>query len=288
MTNLTPVIPSGSEESAFARWSPAPVLVLGVVLMSCSTPKPPARVFIDPGLAPLIPPDTTVLAGVRVDLLAKHPAFAILSSQRAIRRFTEITKIDPAKSLWQVLFVSNGHGGLLLGRGKFANELMAPDVSRYGAAGGRFDYKGLSMIGSELDAMMFINSTTTVIGPAPALRALVDARPLMHDVPQRFAPLLAAIPLESEVWGAYAGGPVDLDLPGNLVNLRNVFGMLESGTFFANADGQLHVTATGTSPTEQRAQDLHDALQGLMALAQIHGEVSREGNRVKLQADAGL
>jgi len=288
MANQSPVIPSGSEESAFVCLSLIPALVLAIILAGCSTPKPPARVFIDPGLAPLIPPDTTVLAGVRVDLLSKHPAFALLSSQRAIRRFAEITGIDPAKSLWQVLFVSNGHAGLLLGRGKFANELMAPDVSRYGAAGGRFDYKGLSMIGSEQDAMMFINSTTTVIGPAPALRALVDARPLMHDVPQRFAPLLAAIPLESEVWGAYAGGPVDLDLPGNLVNLRNVFAMLESGTFYATVDMQLHVTAAGASPTEQRAQELHDALQGLMALEQIRGEVSREGNRVKLRADTGF
>jgi hypothetical protein len=263
-------------------------LVLALALSGCSAPPPPLRVFIDPGLAPLVPPNTTVLAGVRVDLLAKHPAFSALASQRAIKRFAEITGIDPAKSLWQVLFVSDGHGGLLLGRGKFANELMAPDVSRFGAPGGRFDYKGLSMIGSEQDAMVFINSSTTAIGPAPALRALVDERPLMHDVPGRFAPLLAAIPLESELWGAYAGGPVDLDLPGNLVNLRNVFGMLQSGTFYASADVRLHVTAAGTSPDEQRAQELRDALQGLMAIAQIRGEVSREGNRVKLQADVGF
>jgi hypothetical protein len=46
--------------------------------------------------------------------------------------------------------------------------------------------------------------------------------------------------------------------------------------------------AAGTSPSEQRAQELHDSLQGLMALAQIHGDVSREGTRVKLKADAGL
>jgi len=261
--------------------------MLSVVLAACSTP-PPQRVFIDPGLAPLVPPDTTVLAGVRVDLLAKNPAFALLAKQHAIQRFVEITGIDPAKSLWQVLFVSNGHDGLLLGRGKFANELMAPDVKRYGNAGGRFDYRGLSMVGSEQDAMVFFNSSTTAIGPAPALRALVDARPQMHDVPARFAPLLAEIPLESEVWGAYAGGPVDVDLPGNLVNLRRLFGMLQSATFYANADTQLHFMAAGTSPSEQRAQELHDSLQGLMALAQIHGDVSREGTRVKLKADAGL
>src|ERR1022692_2081164 len=77
-------------------------VALTVAMTGCSNP-PPKRVFIDPGLAPLIPPDTTVLAGVRVDLLAKHPAFGMLARQHAIQRFVEITGIDPEKSLWQVL-----------------------------------------------------------------------------------------------------------------------------------------------------------------------------------------
>jgi hypothetical protein len=259
-----------------------------IAMAGCSSHPAPKRVFVDPGLAPLIPPDTTVLAGIRVDLLAKQPAFAYLEKQRAVRRFVEITGIDPKKSLWQVLFVSNGGGGLLLGRGKFANELIAPDVQRYGAPGGRFDYKGLSMVGSEQDAMVFINSSTTAIGAAPALRALVDALPRQHDVPERFAPLLAEIPLEAEVWGAYAGGPVDMDLPGNLVNLRKVFALLQSGEFYADLDQKLHLNAAGTSPTEQSAQELHDALQGLMAIAQIPGDVARAGNRVSVKADVGF
>lgn len=244
--------------------------------------------FIDPGLAPLIPPDTNVLAGARMDLLAKHPAFTLLARQRTIQRFVEITGINLSKDLWQVLFVSNGRNSFVLGRGKFANELMAPNVQRYGAAGGRFDYKGLSMIGNEDDALLFFNSSTTAIGPAPVLRALIDARGEMRDVPARFAPLLTEIPLESEVWGAYTGGVVDLDLPGNFANLRNIFALLQSGTFYANIDTAVHLSASGTSPSEDRAQQLHDALQGLMALAGVHGEVTREGTRVRLKVDAGL
>lgn len=263
------------------------LIALAMAITGCSHPAP-NRVFIDPGLAPLIPPDTTVLAGIRVDLIAKQPAFDLLAKQHVVRRFVEITGIDPKKSLWQVLLASNGTGGLLLGRGRFANELMAPDVTRYGAAGGRFDYKGLSMVGSEQDAMLFINSSTTAIGAAPALRALVDGLPRQHDVPERFAPLLAQIPLEAEVWGAYAGGPVNLDLPGNLVNLRKVFALLQSGEFYASLDKQLHVNAAGTSPSEQTAQELHDALQGLMAIAQIPGDVSRAGNRITVKADVGF
>jgi hypothetical protein len=267
-------------------------LIAGLVLGACSGPPPAQRVFVDPGLAPLIPPDTTLLAGVRVDLLGKRPAFALLAQQRAIKRFVEITHVDPAKDLWQVLVVSNGKDVLLLGRGKFANELMAPDVQRYGKPGGRFDYNGLSMVGNEQDAMVFINSSTTAIGPAPVLRALVDARAQMRDVPVRFASLLSAIPLESEMWGAYAGGPVDLEFPGNLSNLKRIFGLLQSATFYANATGTLgarvHFVANGTSPAEAQAQELHDTLQGLMALAQIKGDVARDGLRVKVNADLGF
>ena len=223
-----------------------------------------------------------------MDLLAKHPAFPLLAKQRALQRFVEITGVNPSKDLWQVLVASNGRDVLLLGRGKFANELMAPDVKRYGNAGGRFDYNGLSMVGSEQDAMVFINSSTTAIGPAAVLRSLVDARAQMHDVPARFAPLLTAIPLESQVWGAYAGGPVELEFPGNFANLRRIFGMLQSATFYANADTGLHLVSNGTSPSDAQAQELHDTLQGLLALAQMKGDVAREGPRVKLKIDAGF
>lgn len=278
--------------------APLCLIALALILSACASPTTPQkRVFIDPSLASLIPADTNILAGVRVDLLSKHPAFPLVTSQRSVARFTEITGVKP-QDLWQVLFVSNGRDSFYLGRGKFANELLAPNEQRYSRAGGRFDYKGLSMVGYESDALMYINATTTAIGPAPLLRALVDARGQMRDVPTRFAPLLAQIPLESEIWGAYAGGPVDLIFPGNLINLRNIFPLLQSGTFYANANTGFHLVASGTSPNEASAQQLHDALQGLLALGQLAGgqnplgqirsDVSREGTRVNVKADLGL
>ena len=263
-------------------------IAIAVAMTACSSPTTPQhRVFIDPGLAPLVPADTNVLAGVRMDRLSKHPAFPLVTNLGSVQRFVEITGVKP-NDLWQVLFVSNGRDSFLLGRGKFANELMAPNVERYGRAGGRFDYQGLSMVGSEDSALMFFNSTTTAIGPAPVLRALVDARGQMRDVPARFEPLLAEIPLESEIWGAYAGGPVNIDFPGNLANLRNVFALLQSGMFYANANTGFHLVASGTSPSASAAQKLHDALQGLMAIGGIRGDVSLDGARVKLTADVGL
>lgn len=144
------------------------------------------------------------------------------------------------------------------------------------------------MVGGELQALMFINSTTTAVGAAPVLRALIDSRGQMKDVPARFAPLLAQIPLESEIWGAYAGGPVDLNLPGNFANLRNIFALLQSGIFYANAHAGFHLVAWGTSPDEARAIRLHDALQGLLALAQIKANVTREATQVKVTADVGF
>jgi hypothetical protein len=86
---------------------------------------------------------------------------------------------------------------------------------------------------------------------------------------------------------------VDLDLPGNFANLRNIFALLQSGTFYMNANTGFHLVASGTSPSEASAQQLHDALQGMLALGQLAGgqikaEVTREGTHVSVKADAGF
>ena len=62
----------------------------------------------------------------------------------------------------------------MLGRGKFADELMAPDFSKKGVR--RFGYQGLTMFGDEQQAMLLVNSSTIAMGETPTLRALVDQR----------------------------------------------------------------------------------------------------------------
>ena len=79
-----------------------------------------------------MPPDTTLLVGLRVEHLVKTPLYQkYLSGEISIiDRFARGTGINPEKSLWNLLLVSNGRDSFVLGRGKFADELMAPDFSK--------------------------------------------------------------------------------------------------------------------------------------------------------------
>jgi hypothetical protein len=267
-------------------------LIAAAVLAACSSSPQADGVFLDPALATLIPADTTLMVGTRVDLLAKTRMFQEpLAKVQAIREFERRTNVNPRKDLWQLLFVSNGRQGFLLGRGKFADELMAPDLSRPGVQ--RFSYKGLILFGDEREALLFINSSTAAIGETAVLRLLVDQRPAITGPPARMNALMKKIPREAHFWGVYAGGPVDLPLTGNMANVNKMLGMVDSGDFYFDLSAGVKGAVTADSA---QAQQLEDALNGLIGLAKMGApknqalfdtiRVSRVDRRVSLAVDA--
>ncbi len=263
-------------------------LFVGILLAGCAKQAPhQTRVFIDPALLALIPADTIVMAGARVDVIAKTPMFQKVEKAQAIQDFVAQTHIDPRTGLWNILYVSNGKRGILLGRGSFSNEVMNPDFMQGGNAK-RFSYKDLSMFGDEKQSFVFFNSSTAGIGTLEALRSLIDERGSIRGLPPRFQAIMQEIPPEAQAWGAYAGGPVDLALKGNLANLDRVMRMIQSGTFFATFDTQAHITASGAANTEKDAQELSGALQTLLSLARLNGQVNTSANRVSAKLDTGF
>lgn len=253
---------------------------------ACSRPAQRSSVFIDPALIALVPADTTLLAGARVDALAKTPAFQKLVHNAVIQDVARRTNIDPEKALWHVMFASNGRRGLVLARGKFSDELMAPDFTRNGID--RFGYKGLTMFGNAQDALVLFNSSTIALGETKALHALIDERPSIKNLPARLDALVRTIPPDAQLWGAFAGGSVELPLTGNLANLERVLSMVESGTFHATFDHKMHVTASLAATSDQSAQDLQGAVQALMALAKLQGQAVREGAGLTITLDVGF
>ena len=259
--------------------------VLAFASAGCSRPDAPKQVFLDPGLAPLVPNDTNAMVGARVDKLAKTPVFEKLAQFGALEEFSVQTGIDPATRLYQVLWVSNGKRGVALGRGKFTNGIIAPDLARQ--SGGESHYKGMTMYGDDKQAMLFLNASTAAYGDTAAVKAVADQNHTGAP-PERLAVLLPGIPYEAQVWGVYGGGEVNVKLPGNLANLQNVLRMLNSGMFYATFDTQAHVTAVGTARSEESARDLKGAIQAVMALGKIAGDVQQNGTQVRVKADVGL
>ena len=101
----------------------APFLA-SLVLVGC-TSAPPAGPRIDPALAGLIPRDTALLAGIRLEAIEKTAVYQKFLAHRSLPQiddFAARTGINPQKDLWELLYVSNGKTGALLGHGMFSDE----------------------------------------------------------------------------------------------------------------------------------------------------------------------
>lgn len=266
-----------------------------MILTACVTRPPAAGVFVDPALAPLIPADTTLIVGIRVETLAKAPLFASLAGTEMIGGFAREAGVDAASRLWQVLLVSNGRRSILLGKGKFTNGIIAPELAREGAS--RFAYHGMNLFGDEQNAVLFVNSSTAVWGETPVLREIADQKLGGSGPPPRLAALMKEIPRESQIWGAYAGGAVTLPLTGNLQNLNKVLSMVGNGWFYFDAANSLTGSVTGVAANAQAAQQVHDAIEGFIGLGRMLApknqpdlqhvfdgiHVTQEGQQVRVQ-----
>jgi hypothetical protein len=277
------------------RNSLAVVAVALLSLSGCSLRPPDTGVFLDPSLAPLIPADTTLILGARVEKLSQTPLFSVVANLDMIGGFAREAGVDAASRLWQVLLVSNGRRSIVLGHGKFTNGIIAPELARKG--GTRFAYRGMNLFGDEQNAVLFINSSTAIWGQTPVLRDIADQKGTGSGPPARLATLMKEIPRETQLWGAYAGGTVNFPLSGNAQNLTKVLGMLSAGMFYFDLTSGVNGLVTGVAANAQDAQQVHDALEGFIGLGRMMApknqpdlqrlfdgvHVTQEAQRVRVQ-----
>lgn len=245
-------------------------MIAALLLAGCAPKPAETGVFIDPQFASLVPADTTLLVGLRIENLVKTPIYQkYLSGGKIpiVDRIARGTGINAEKSLWNLMFVSNGKQSFVLGRGKFADELMAPDFSKKGVR--RFGYQGFTLFGDEQQAMLMVNSSTIAVADTPTLRWLVDQRASLTGLPARLTALTKEIPRQTQFWGAYLGGAIDLPLTGNLQNVNKVLGLVASGTFYFDFTDGLKGTLIGVAANAQDAQQVHDGLQGFLGLGRM-------------------
>jgi hypothetical protein len=273
--------------------------MLAACLAGCAH-KDAAGPKVDAALDTLVPSDTVLMVGTRLESLFKTAVYQKNFAGRQlpqVDQFAERTGLDPVKDLWELLFVSNGHQGVLLGRGKFADEMMEPRLQRLPGAQ-RSGYKGLTLIGDESNAMVFISPTTAALGDVAALHSLIDQRGTSHGPPAALAALMKQIPSEAQFWAAYSGGPIRLpfDENSNLGNLNRLLSSLHAGTIYFDLRAGLNGVAEGDCTSDAAAQDVEGALKALIGfgrlsvpknqpqLAQVYDglRVTQEGHRVKL------
>jgi hypothetical protein len=249
------------------------IVLLAVALAGCK--KTSGGALVDPALSTLVPADTTLLVGVRVEDLLKTPIYTKYLAGRSIPELDDFAKqfgIDPRKDIWEVLFVSNGKESALLGRGRFPSEPEQKFPSEFKGAT-RTNYRGYNLIGNGETALVMIGGSVAGVGQTAALKRILDTRDKTNGPPAVLANRMKEIPVTAGLWSAYAGSPISLpsNAKANTANMVKVLNSIESGAFYLDLRTNVSGKATGISSTDASAKELYDSLRGLLGLGRLMG-----------------
>jgi len=246
------------------------LLLLALALAGCVNTPPGPK--IDPALASLIPPDTILLAGARLDQLQKTPIYQKHLANRPVPLIDDFPKQIGLQvrreDLWELLLISDGKQSVVLGRGKFANE-AEPRVEILGAT--RFGYKGYTLVGDERQAVLLVSPSVIGAGPTPALRSLIDNKGKSNGPPLALADQIKVMPAEAVFWAAYGGGvrTLPFNLPGDAANINKIVASIQTGSIYLDLRAGINGLAMGNCGSDQDAKGLYDALKGLTGMARF-------------------
>jgi hypothetical protein len=253
-------------------------LLAGLALVSAGCSKPRTTgIFVDPAFGPLVPPDTTFMAGIRLDKLRETAFYKTLKGrvdvERRMNLFAERTGLDPQKDLWQILVVSNGADTLFLARGKFSSAgEMEPRLGELGKQ--RTSYKDYNLIGTPRTSVVFMNPGVAIAGTQTALKHLIDHRAEYKNLPAEFIGKLKAMPASDQAWVLSSGTlpgmkSISPDATGMRSMLSNLVGLISDLQAGFHVDEGVDMEANVDCISPEGAQRVRDTAKGLIGLARL-------------------
>ncbi len=227
------------------------------------------RTSVDATLAALVPPDATMLAGIRMAAIRSTPLYQKMLAQKRLERLDEFarqTGFDPRRDVRELLVASNGKDSIVAARGTFnvrAFEGMTRSM-----------YKGYALYTRDRGGVALIDNSTAIAGTLDAVRAVLDR----YQAGNRSGPaqLLARarqIPPENQVWSVSNGFDNLLTgrIPesGNAANFGRILRSLENTTAAADLRTGLNGYINGLCRTEPEAKNLGDAARGMVGLGRL-------------------
>jgi len=242
--------------------------ILLAALAACNSAET-GRTGVDRTLAALVPPDATMLSGIRMEAVRSTPLYRKMIASKALPQlddFARQTGFDPRRDVRELLIASNGADVLVAARGTF--NLRSVEGATQSA------YKGYTLYARENGAVGLIDDTTAVAGPLTAVHAALDR----YKAGDRSGPaeLLARarqIPNENQIWSVSNGfeSLITRNIPqeGNAANVGRILRSLENTTFAADLRTGVNGFINGTCRTDQDAKNLGDAARGLVGLGRL-------------------
>ena len=247
---------------------------LCLAMAACQT-KQSVSLHMDHSLESLVPADVVLVAGANLEAIRKSPVYQKLVSHFPVPQleaFSRQTGVDPNKDVLQALFCSDGKRGLFIARGKFRQPDIESHLKSNGAT--EFNYKKYRIFGDEQNAVVFLDDSTAVVGPAARLRSLIDEPQASRGLPQPLAALLRSLPASAQIYAAFIGGVSGFDVPlpktEMLANLGQVLQSVDSAALGIELDGGLNATARINSKTERDAKFVHDMVKGLVGFGRLN------------------
>jgi hypothetical protein len=181
-----------------------PAAIVFMLLFTACRRQPAPTVFLDPALAVLVPSDTKLLAGIRMQRLKATPLYesVILKSPRRLE-FRKVSGLADDSEVWEYLIAYNGSDWLALMRGKFAEMGMEPRVDKPTAR--RVSYNGVTIIGDDQGAVAFLNPTTALAGRYEVVLRALEERNSNSGVPLALEKLALKIPAVNDLWFVSVG-----------------------------------------------------------------------------------
>jgi len=262
-------------------------------------------VFLDPAFGPLIPPDTKLLAGIRLDKIRETPLYKKLDGQfdlnRRLNLFAERTGLDARKDTWQLLLVWNGTRALVMARGKFSVADGEPSFKELG--GEHLRYKDYSVIGTPETSVFFLNPSVGIAGRRSDLENFIDHRAEYSNVPSSLQAGLNELPYSDQLWLVSNGtiperalaGP---DTTGAKSLLSNLVGYVQGAQLGLHVDQGIDFGGSVDCTSTEGAQRVRDAIKGVVGLARLRTpdnqmemlklydtvRVNQDGSKVTLSA----
>jgi hypothetical protein len=284
-------------------------LVLGLALLAACRPQKSSTIVPDAALMPLVPADTKVLAGIRVEEVKKTPVYReLLAAEKLpqIEEFARETGIDPRKDIWEIVLASNGESTLALVRGKFTDGGITdsgkePELAKKGVR--RFPYRGYTLLGDDRVVVVFFNTSVAVAGPQTAVKRAIDARDGGQGrPPAALIEQVKNIPSSNQVWVISETGwqgALPEGLEGPLGGLKKMPVDVRSLKAMLSLSNGVRFESEVVSGDAANATKIHDAIRGVIGIGRLTTpddkldllkfydaiDVKREDQRVRVMAD---
>lgn len=234
----------------------------------------PTHARVDAAIAPLIPGDTVVLAGLRLDRLKDTPFFQkYVQGQRLpdLDNFKDKTGLDPMKDIWELVYSATPQRTLLFIRGKFGGEFgLEPNFNVPGLQ--RMSHKGYYILYKGADGVLFLNSGVAVAGKIPDLQAIVDNRDKNSEMPPvELLDLVKTLPADHAWLVSRQAGAMAQKLPedGNVGNFARLVKTLGRATLHADLASGIKLEAEGEYPTPELARQVQDTIRAGIGILRL-------------------